>query len=789
MASITACIRMLTAVALLAAIQLRAQSLLTLQEAGARRQQDFLPLHEGEMIRVNGQVTAKPIVFKDYVLLPLQDAKGDALILEAPQYMFEKVAAGDVLEVTGLLTHRGGMPVLRPRLLTTIEHKHPPKPQRRTIAELKSPAAVGWHATIEGRVVALGEDKDGEYLLLDAEKAPYPVYMPRSGNKAGTGLSRFRVGDRIRVTGIAAQAASTPPDEGKYRLLIHDAAGVELLERNWLVAPQTLILGVFLLSLLALLRIRQRRILAARRRAVRRLHAFAEDLLTASSSEELLRKLRSMGRRVLGASKLEVYRYDRRSQQLRPLIAAHQPPAPVDHHSGRVTDAPVAVCFRNRTPLLIADTRRSRLLPDAAARQAARSLVLLPMFAQEELVGVMEIARQRCPGQGAHEELPALEHLANLIALMLKLLEQQARKEQLLRSEKLAATGQVLLGVADELKAPLESILALSRQMSAHGDEKARAIAEQSMRAAALLGRLSQAASSESEHAGPVEINALSQLVFESLREELPGEGIRLEAAFGSGPIWAMGVASQLELVLRSLTLLATRSARDSLDKRVLLETAAQGRRAVISLHYGALVCDERFVANANAAAESESLGFSVCRGILQAMGGDVRIFPAGESACRMEITLPAAFDPAARAPQPKEPQGRKLHRAMTAILLEPDAAEQRRLMALWSSHGHRAVPVGSAAEAVELLRRLRVDVVFCSVQVGTSNWLEIFERVRELVPAFVLLVEGAEADAATLFPESDGFLLRKPVEAGEMDRLIEKIERQVESGDAVETR
>src|SRR5262249_15430554 len=162
---------------------------------------------------------------------------------------------------------------------------------------------------------------------------------------------------------------------------------------------------------------------------------------------------------------------------------------------------------------------------------------------------------------------------------------------------------------------------------------------------------------------------------------------------------------------------------------------------------------------------------------IVHSLGGDVRILRAGETSCRMEIDLPAAF-PVQRIETARKQPPRSS--SLTAILLEPELASQRHLVAYWSGRGHRAIPVSSEGEAFELLRRLKIDVVLCAIRTASGSWVDFFDRVRAQTKNFVLLTDGIESDASTLFPEGEGFVLHKPFETGELEKLIERIEQQL---------
>src|SRR5260370_9821862 len=94
-----------------------------------------------------------------------------------------------------------------------------------------------------------------------------------------------------------------------------------------------------------------------------------------------------------------------------------------------------------------------------------RTVLFVPMFAQGDLLGVVELHHNASFHYFSQAEQASIQHLANQVATALKLQEQQSIREQLVRSEKLAAAGQLLSDVANEQRSPLESIATLTCQL------------------------------------------------------------------------------------------------------------------------------------------------------------------------------------------------------------------------------------------------------------------------------------------------------------------------------------
>jgi len=108
----------------------------------------------------------------------------------------------------------------------------------------------------------------------------------------------------------------------------------------------------------------------------------------------------------------------------------------------------------------------------------------------------------------------------------------------------------------------------------------------------------------------------------------------------------------------------------------------------------------------------------------------------------------------------------------------------ERRLVDWLSSRGYRVVPVRSSEEGLDLVQRMRFDVVFCSTRLTGLNWVEFFDRVRGRVGAFALLAEAFSQDLSTHFRGEGRFVLHKPIEQSQFDRTMAAIEGRLQSAE-----
>ena len=521
--------------------------------------------------------------------------------------------------------------------------------------------------------------------------------------------------------------------------------------------------------------LRERR-MGAQRKAMRALHALAEEITAAASAGEIVERLTAALPRILRVTGVRVYFFDRAERALNLVGSAPGEPRisiPVDSSP----DSGPALSFRNRTLLAISDFGRSPVRPAPGANGPARSVMFVPMVRKGEVAGVIEASHASRTREFSADERAAAQHLANQVAAALGLLEQQSLREQVFRSEKLAASGQLISGVASELRAPLEAISDLAarllrRPSAAAGEEEAGAIAREARRAAEIVNRLVSFSRAEGAPR-PLDLIELLGNLIEFREREWAARGIGLRNLLPDKPARVLAIEGQLEQVFLSLLVHAEQSVAGQPDRTVSVGAAIMGGKVLVEIAYAqAPDGAARDLFDESSAVETGALGLAVCRGVLRGLEGDIR-YTGAPPLSRIEVTLPLASPDAEEAVAGEN--GGTASR-LTLIAVEPDQAVARRLLALVAERGHRAVLVPSGEEAVALIEAFRFDALLCDVRLPGMTWAELFERIRGRVRTCVLLTEGVDADLAREVGQEAGLVIGKPVSGAELDRAFRTI-------------
>lgn len=533
----------------------------------------------------------------------------------------------------------------------------------------------------------------------------------------------------------------------------------------------------FALTLLAWWR-RERRVRLEQARQ-RILHGLAEDVIAARTPAAIAEKLATVLPTVTQATSVNVFLYQRRTRSLERIPTTAEPEpmaASIDSPPEGLANAAV-VCYRNRTLLQIPDVRRNPLVKVGPKISLPRSAMFVPLSSQQEMLGVLELGNSRKAGFFRPEEQADVQHLANQAAAALKLHDRQTMREQLFHSEKLAATGQLISGVASELKAPIDNIVNLTAFLAAHaGDPPSPPdllrLSSESQRASEIVARLVSFAREDDPPAGGVvNVNELTAELIRFREPEWKAVGILAHHRLSSEPAPVTGFRSQVEQALLNLMVHAEHRAARSPAKSLSIQSSVIAGKILVEIGYSTYAEEESSVAedpfsSANVL-EGGSLGLAVCQGIVRSHGGEIRFRRHGGFAS-FEIELPQALDDAETSAK----ESRKPPRALTVMLVEPDATALRGLLPLFSTRGHRGVPV-APQEAVDLAQRLPFDAVFWSLHPNSRMWTEVYDALRGHAPLFVLVSDGWDAELARRLEENHDFLLARPVQDAELDRIL----------------
>lgn len=755
---------------------------LTLQQAGSRTGPDLVPVYEGKEVALRGQASSKPLWTAAGDLntydLPIQDEAAYGLLLEGDSARFSGLQPGDWIEVTGTVERRDGMPVLLPREILVTGHAALPPPKEVRLEALNSFRYLGVLVSTQSRISVTADDTGGDVIALADRGNHIRLFLPQLRRSAKSGLEGYRTGDQVRAAGIAIQHCTLPPYDRSFQILLPNSASLVLVNKAWLFPPSMILTAVLVIMvLLGLLSMRERYI-ASQRRTLRGLNAAGEEVAGAASPAEIAGKLMAVLPKLLRLSGVGIFTANRQTQTLESFYGegsaseyADMPP-PVTP----IFEA-ASVAFRNRMLLNVPNSRRSPFFNSSRIRPP-RSALFVPMFAQSELVGILELERSDRVHHFAEEEQTAVQHLANQVAAALKLQEQQSIREQVFRTEKLASAAQLMSGIANELRTPLDSIatcLDVVRSRDGAVEVLLSTITSEAHRAQEIVQRLLAFSRADHVEAEPVDLNEMVRDVADLHAAALRSKNIAVRRRLSELTLIALGSKDQLAQVILNLLIYAEQSLAEGRGpSEIRITSVLLARRALIEVSWPARGSDIDPDRGAADLIEKTGLSLEVCHGIIQNHGGELRVSKTG-SDVRFELDLPV-IETRHRPGALEQSDTDSARRQLTVLVVEPEAASQRHVVNMFSGLGHRAVPVASAEEGAELAERMRFDVAVCALRLPGLSWAGFLERVRGQVGGVVLLADAYDPDLMRRFQSSDVFVVNKPADPAEIKHVCELI-------------
>jgi GAF domain-containing protein len=754
-----------------------AQSGLTLRELNARSSQDYDAVHARQEVSIRGTVNALPFHFPEYTVLTIQDGgSGAALHTPLTSTLLDAYLPGDVVEASGSVITLGGMVMLDVARVKKVLRAAGFQAAPATLEDLSQFAALGRLVRAKGRLIQSGSTTAGPFLVIGSAKDSYKVFFPVREERLYPALPPMAPGDEIEAVGVAFQyAAGKPPYNRGYELLATQPPVVAAGVSQWWWSPLAVLATMLLVAAAALLMGARERRLRRQRELLRRTYQLGEEIFGAASLAQIQKRMDDGLPAVLGVTRVRLYRYNRSAKQLDAVSAGPGEPATISLSAP--TDGPHAgavACFHYRSLLAIPDVSRSPFpVSGGDGRTNFKSLLFVPMIAQGEVVGVLELDQDDRVRDFSAAEQSLAQHLGNQVGVALRMLDQRSVQEQLSRTEKLAAVGRLISSIVNELEAPLASIRELAdqaRQRVSHapGEREVAAIGVEAQKASSVVARLVTFASSEQVEARPVAVGELLRRLIDFREGDWKASGIRARDLVFREPLKVLGSHGQLEQVFLNLLVHAEQALADAPEKTLTIRTSVLAKRLLVEISFSA--------PGEWRNAEETAAVLGLTQSVVAGHGGEVRLIEKDDAEPRFEVELPLAARERSTAAAAAGPEDAP--RQMTALVIEPDAAVERQLVALLERSGARAIPVSDADTALELAGRARIDVAFCSVHAPGLNWVELSERMRPRVGAFVLMPDRYDAELATDFEGENCFVLPKPIQEAELAGILDLAER-----------
>ena len=306
---------------------------------------------------------------------------------------------------------------------------------------------------------------------------------------------------------------------------------------------------------------------------------------------------------------------------------------------------------------------------------------------------------------------------AAVVVLVEDVTEQRSLEVQLIQSEKLAAVGQLVSGVAHELNNPLTSIAGLSEflqerpALPAAEREHLRVIQEQADRAGRIVRNLLTFARKGSPGAGVVDLNDILGRTALLVTYELHLRGIELIEERADGPLPVRGNRDELQQVLLNLVNNAVHAVRglpEGTPRRVTLGTGMEQGQVVVRVRDTGGGVPTELVPQlftpfftTKDPGEGTGLGLSLSYRIVESHGGRLS-YQAVPGGAEFWFSLPIMKESGRPSPPNAAAVAPGLEQA--ALLVDSDAAAELVMRALLEPAGCTVEVVRTGSEALQRL-------------------------------------------------------------------------------------
>ncbi len=347
---------------------------------------------------------------------------------------------------------------------------------------------------------------------------------------------------------------------------------------------------------------------------------------------------------------------------------------------------------------------------------------------------------------------------------------------RLMESDRLAAVGELVAGVAHEVNNPLSSISAFAQlllretTLTPSQRESIDVIRTETTRASQVVKDLLAFARRSEPRREPLDVNGVVSRTIRMRQYQFAEAGVRVETELEDELPSVMGDARQLQQVCLNLLTNAVQAMTGGGELRVRTSTvdgavrldvsdSGTGIPATVRAH----IFEPFFTTKSEG--EGTGLGLSVSYGIVTAHGGTIEVVETGSTGTVFRVTLPSVSSPPNDADAANEVAPFTLRSPLAGIRLlfvDDEPALRSGMEAFGAMRGFSVVVASDGAAALEAARTSGVDAVVCDLRMPGMDGYAFHEQLRNERPGLAARTVFITGDVVT--PLSRGSVARQPV-------------------------
>lgn len=387
--------------------------------------------------------------------------------------------------------------------------------------------------------------------------------------------------------------------------------------------------------------------------------------------------------------------------------------------------------------------------------------------------------------------------IIGIVHVMKDITESKLLREQLLQSEKMAAVGQLVSGVAHELNNPLTGVLGFSQLLMRKMDDgvkemigsEVEAIANEAQRASRIVQNLLSFARKHKSQKTMVDINDAIRTVTDLRSYDLNVRNIKIEAQPSPDIPRTMADLHQIEQVLLNMVNNAEHAIAETKEPGTIgissraidgvIEVAVNDDGIGIPPKTIHRIFDPFFTTKE--VGQGTGLGLSICYGIMEEHGGEIRVESHPVAGTTFTMVLPVT-----------ESAVQGLHPAMDTnnvsddgrrriLLVDDEPAIVDLLSDILTMEGHGVDVARNGKLALKKLGSFHYDNVITDIKMPEMDGKELHRRITEIDPqlaANVIFITGDAVSRNTreFLNATGNIFITKPFNIHELRERLSKV-------------